>query len=140
MQGTPIKVAAQLVELPKAVLFQLHREGVIGEPVSDEDLRGLAILGHVWGKPWYARRMLAPLSKEYRRKLLLEPDLSRPERYALSCYLNAGKGSRVFVKDIIGRVRHYLGVTLSEEQVERVRAIAYDIRRGKRLDFREVKG
>jgi len=134
MQGTPVKTAAQLVEIPKIVLSRLHKEGVIGDPVSDEDLRGLAILGHIWGKPWYARRMLAPLSKEYRKKLLMEPDLSRAERYALSCYLNAKKGSRVYVRDIIGQVRHYLGASLSEEQVERVRTIAYEIRRGRRLD------
>ncbi|APG24001.1 hypothetical protein [Syntrophotalea acetylenica] len=139
MQGTPIKLAAQLVELPKAVLSRLHRDGVITDPVSDDDLRGLVLLGHVWGKPWYARRMLAPLSKDYRRKLLLEPDLSRAERYALSCYLNAKKGTRVYTRDIIGRVRHYLGANLSEEQVKKVRTIAYDIRRGKRLDFREAK-
>lgn len=137
MQGTPIKTAAQLVDLPEIVLSRLHRDGVIGDPVSNEDLRGLAILGHIWGKPWYARRMLSPLSKDYRRKLLVEPDLSRAERYALSCYLNAEEGSRIFVKDIIGRVKHYLGVKLSEEQVEKVRSIAYEIRRGKRLDYRK---
>lgn len=139
MQGTPIKTAAQLVNLPKAVLSRLHRDGVIGDPVSDEDLRGLAILGHTWGKPWYARKMLAPLSKDYRRKLLVEPDLSRAERYALSCYLNAKEGNRVYVKDIIDRVRHYLGASLTVEQVEKVRTIAYEIRRGRRLDFRDRK-
>lgn len=139
MEGTPIKTAAQLADLPETVLLRLEKEGVISDPVADDDLRGLTILGHVWGKPWYLRKMLAPLSKEYRRKLLMEPELTRPERYALSCYLNTKEGSRLYVKDIIGRVRHYLGVSLSEEQIEKVRTIAYDIRRGKRLDLREKK-
>lgn len=140
MSGTPIRDAAQLVNLPLKVLYRLRTDGVIGDPVSDADLRGLAMMRHIWGQVWYIRCMISPLSQTYRRKIFLEPEMSRAERYALTCYLNAKSGERVFVKDIIGKVKHYLNVTLTDHQVAKVREVAYDIRRGRRLDPRKKEG
>lgn len=137
MSGTPIRDAAQLVNLPLKVLYRLRADGVIGDPVSDADLRGLAMIGHMWGQVWYIRNMMSRLSQAYRRKIFLEPEMSRAERYALSCYLNAKPGERILVKDIIGKVKHYLHTSLTEQQVAKVREIAYDIRRGRRLDPRK---
>jgi hypothetical protein len=137
MLETPIKDAAQLVNLPLKVLHQLKRDGIICDPVSDADLRGLAMISQIWGKVWYVRNMMSPLPQVYRRKICLEPDISRAERYALSCYLNAKQGERIHVKDVIGKVKHYLKTSLTEEQVTKVREIAYDIRRGRRLDPRK---
>lgn len=136
MLETPIKDAAQLVNLPLKVLYQLKRDGIICDPVSDADLRGLAMISEIWGKVWYVRNIMSPLPQAYRRKICLEPDISRAERYALSCYLNAKQGERIHVKDVIGKVKHYLKTPLTEEQVTKVREIAYDIRRGRRLDPR----
>lgn len=136
MSETPIRDAAQLVDLPAKALLRLKKDGIIGDPVSDADMRGLAMIRHIWGHVWFIRCMLAPLSLAYRRKICLEPELSRAERYALTCYLNAKPEERIQVKDIIGKVKHYLNATLTEEQVARVRVIAYDIRRGRRLDPR----
>ncbi len=137
MCETPIKDAAQLVNLPLKVLYQLKRDGIICDPVSDADLRGLAMISEIWGKVWYVRSMMSPLPQSYRRKICLEPDISRAERYALSCYLNAKQGERIHVKDVIGKVKHYLKAPLTEQQVTKVREIAYDIRRGRRLDPRK---
>ena len=136
MSGTSIKDAAQLVGLPLKVLYKLRKDGVIEDPVADNDMRGLAMLGSIWGRVWYIRAMMAPLSMEYRRKICLEPEMSRAERYALTCYLNAKDGERIQLREIIGRVRHYLNVTLSEEQILKVREYAYDVRRGRRQDPR----
>lgn len=137
MCETPIKDAAQLVNLPLKVLYRLKKDGIIGDPVSDPDLRGLAMIAQIWGQVWYIRSMLSPLSQAYRRKICLEPEMSRAERYALTCYLNAKQGERIQIKDVIGKVKHYLNVPLTEHQVAKVREIAYDIRRGRRLDPRE---
>lgn len=134
MCGTPIKDAAQLVSLPLKVLFRLKNDGIIGDPVSDADLRGLAIIGQLWGKVWFIRDMMTPLTQAYRRKICLEPEMSRAERYALSCYLNAKQGERIHVKDVIEKVKYYLKTPLTVQQVAKVREIAYDIRRGRRLN------
>lgn len=136
MCETPIKDAARLVNLPLKVLYRLKKDGVIGDPVSDEDLRGLALLAEIWGKIWYVRSMMSHLPRAYRRKICMEPEISRAERYALTCYLNTKPGERIRVQDIIGKVKHYLNVSLTEQQVARVREMAYDIRRGRRLDPR----
>ena len=136
MCETPIKEAAKLVNLPLKVLYRLRMDGIICDPVSDADLRGLAMIGQIWGQVWYIRNMLSPLSQAYRRKICLEPEMSRAERYALSCYLNAKQGERIQVKEVIGKVKHYLNTALTEQQVAKVREIAYDIRRGRRLDPR----
>ena len=95
------------------------------------------MIGHIWGQVWYLRCMMSPLSLAYRRKICLEPEMSRAERYALSCYLNAKPDERVVVKDVIGKIKHYLNTTLTEQQVLKVREIAYDIRRGRRPDPRK---
>ena len=137
MCGTPIKNAAQLVNLPVKVLYRLKRDGIIDDPVSDLDLRGLAMIAQIWGQVWCIRSMLTPLSQAYRQKILLEPEMSRAERYALSCYLNAKQGERILVKDIIEKVRYYLKAHLTVQQVAKVRGIAYDIRRGRRIDPRK---
>lgn len=137
MCGTPIKNAAQLVNLPLKVLYRLRKDGIIGDPVSDSDLRGLAMIGQIWGQVWYIRNMMSPLSQAYRRKICLEPEMSRAERYALSCYLNAKQGERIHVKNVIEKVRHYLNTSLTEQQVAKVRKVAYDIRYGRRLDPRQ---
>lgn len=139
MCETPIKDAALLVNLPLKVLYRLKRDGIIGDPVSDADLRGLAIIGQLFGKVWFIRDMMSPLSHDYRRKICLEPDMSRAERYALSCYLNAKPGDRIQVKDVIEKVRYYLKTPLTVPQVAKVREIAYDIRRGRRPDPRAGK-
>ncbi len=95
------------------------------------------MMADIWGKVWYIRSMLSPLPQAYRQKILLTPDMSGPERYALTCYLNAKQGERIRVKDIIDKVRYYLKAHLTERQVIKVREVAYDIRRGRRLDPRK---
>ena len=137
MCGTPIINAAQLVNLPLKVLNRLKADSLIDDPVSDSDMRGLSMMADIWGKVWYIRSMLSPLPQAYRQKILLTPDMSGSERYALSCYLNAKQGERIRVKDIIDKVPYYLKAHLTERQVIKVRAIAYDIRRGRRLDPRK---
>jgi hypothetical protein len=118
------------------VLSRLEQDGIICDPVSDADLRGLAMIAQIWGQVWYIRRMMSSFSQAYRRKICFEPDMSRAERYALSCYLNVKKGNRIQIQDVIGKVKYYMDVTLTERQVAKIREIAYDIRRGRRLDPR----
>lgn len=133
MYGTPIKDAAQLVNLPPKVLYRLQREGVIGDLVSDADLRGLAIISSIWRSEWFLRAALADFSHSRRMDLILKPELTRAERYMLTCYLNTPKGQRIQTREIIGRVEHYLGASVTLKQVKRIRSMAYDIRRCKRL-------
>ena len=110
-----LKEAAELVDLPRSIVERLHKDGMIDDPVSDYDLKGLAIISFVRGRIWYLRRFLAPLPKHYKQKIIDEGDLSRAERYALSCYLNAEPGERILAEDVIQRVQYHLNVRLTKK-------------------------
>jgi len=129
-----LKEAADLVDIPRSIVERLHRDGMIDNPVSDYDLKGLVIIAFVRGRIWYLRRLLAPLTKRYKQKIIEEGDLSRAERYALTCYLNAEPGERISAEDVIQRVQYHLNVRLTKKQIIRIRSTAYDIRRSRRSD------
>ncbi len=128
-----LKEAAELVDLPRSIVERLHKDGMIDDPVSDYDLKGLAIIAFVRGRIWYLRRLLAPLPKHYKQKIIDEGDLSRAERYALSCYLNAEPGERILAEDVIQRVQYHLNVRLTKKQIIKIRARAYDVRRKRQM-------
>lgn len=129
-----LKAAAELTNLPAKLLWKMCREGIICNPVADMDLRGLAIISQVWRREWFLRMALAEFSQTRREELIRKPELNRAERYVLTCYLNAKEGERIQTRDIIARVKHYLNAPVSTKQVQRIRAMAYEIRRGRRLN------
>lgn len=136
-QPIDLKSAAHLTNVPEKLLWKMHREGIIGSPIEDRDLRGVAMISDIWRKEWFLRMALADYSHARRMELIQKPELTRVERYVLKCYLNAKEGERIQTRDIIGRVEHYLNARVSEKQVQRIRAMAYEIRRGRRLDPQE---
>ncbi|MDO3377071.1 hypothetical protein [Geoalkalibacter halelectricus] len=136
--GMSIKEAAGLVGLEPQVLWQLHREGIIANPLSAEELKGLTILAATWGKEWYVRRQAQALRPAKRRVVLMAPELDRVDRYILRCYLNLPKGKRLQTEDVRAKVEKYLGVKVAEEKIFRVREIAYDLRQGRRKNLAEA--
>lgn len=133
-EGTDVKAAAQLTNLPVKLLWRLCREGIICNPVEDPELRGLAMISDIWRREWFLRMALTEFSQARREELIRKPELNRVERYVLTCYLNAREGERIQARDIIARVKHYLNAPVSTKQVHRIRAMAYEIRRGRRLN------
>jgi len=129
-----VKAAAELTNLPVKLLWRLCREWIICDPVADMDLRGLAMISDIWRREWFLRMALAEFSQTRREELIRKPELNRVERYVLTCYLNAKEGERIQTRVIIDRVKLYLGAPVSAKQVHRVRAMAYEIRRGRRLN------
>jgi len=129
-----VKAAAELTNLPLKLLWRLCREVIICDPVADMDLRGLAMISDIWRREWFLRMALAEFSQTRREELIRKPELNRVERYVLTCYLNAKEGERIQTRVIIDRVKLYLGAPVSAKQVHRVRAMAYEIRRGRRLN------
>ncbi|MDY0262712.1 hypothetical protein [Syntrophotalea acetylenica] len=131
---TDYKIAAQMLDLPEKLIWRMHRQGIIANPLLDEELKGLMMISNIWRSTWFLRMALAGFSQARRKELFLKPELTRVERYILKCYLNAPKGTRLHTKGIIATVEHYLRVKVTPQQVKRVRSMAYEIRRGRRLD------
>ena len=127
---TSIEDASKLVRLPRTILLRLVKDGIIEDPVQDEELKGLMMISHLYGSDWYIRQLMKPMSKERRIKVASDPDLTRGERYALSLYQNAKPGLRLTTVYIVTTVRHYTGIDLTPGQVARVRQIAYNRKRG----------
>lgn len=134
---TDYKTAAQLTSVPEKLLWKMHREGIIDNPLPDNELRGVAIISYIWRKEWFLRMALADYSHARRLDLIQKPELTRVERYILKCYLNTKEGDRILTCNIIDRVEHYLKAKVTQKQVHRIRSIAYEIRRGRRLDQTE---
>ena len=133
-----IKDAASLVGLEPKVLWQLHREGIIANPLCPEEIKGLSILAAIWGKEWYVRRQAQMLRPAKRRAVLMAPELDRVDRYILRCYLNLPKGKRLQAEDVQAKVEKYLGIQVAEEKIFKVREIAYDLRQGRRKNLAEA--
>lgn len=85
--GLSIKEAGLLVGINPRVLWQLHRDGIIGNPLSAEEVKGLTILSATWGKEWYVRQQAQTLRPARRKAVMLAPELDRVDRYILRCYL-----------------------------------------------------
>ncbi|ORJ57481.1 hypothetical protein [Geothermobacter hydrogeniphilus] len=124
-----LKEAAELVGLPRSIVERLHQDGIIDNPVTDHDLKGLVIVAFIRGRVWYLKRLMARLPKRVRRKIAGESHLTRVESYILSCYMNARPGQRVSVDDVMQRVNHFLGAKVTRKQVIKIRSIAYELRR-----------
>jgi len=92
------------------------------------------MIGCIWRSAWFLRMALGGFSEARRKELFLKPKLPRVERHILKCYPNAPKGTRLQAKYIIDNVEHYLGVKVALHQVRHIRPMAYEIRRGRRLD------
>lgn len=131
---TDFKNGAQLAGVPEKMIWKMHRMGLVANSLRDQELAALRMISYIWRSAWFLRMALSGFSHARRMELFLKPELNRVERYILKCYLNAPVGQRVHTEDIIGRVEHYLSVKVTPQQVKRIRSMAYEIRRGRRLD------
>lgn len=137
-EGISLIDAARLIRLPRRLLTLLQRDGIIGERLSNEEIKGLAILEAMWGREVYAREFARPLRPARRKAMLFTVDLDRTDRYILRCFLNLKDGERLPVKEVINRVQKYLGFKVAPDKVRRARQIAYDLRQGKRNQLAEA--
>lgn len=131
---TDFKNGAQLADVPERMIWKMHRMGLVANPLRDQELAALRMISTIWRSAWFLRMALSDFSHARRMELILKPELNRVERYILKCYLNVPEGQRVRTEDIIDRVEHYLSVKVTPQQVKRIRSMAYEIRRGRRLD------
>lgn len=136
--GIKLVEAAALIRLPLRLLRLLQKDGIIGEALSNEEIKGLAIIEAMWGREEYVREFTRPLRPARRKALLVTVDLDRVDRYILRCYLNLKEGERLPVQEVINRVQKYLGFRVASDKVRRARQIAYDVRQGKRRQLAEA--
>ena len=110
--------------IPRKVLLYLHRQLLIQDPLSREDLLGLRLLEQVWGNKEILRSQLSRMSKKSRLPFLLTAHLdSKWERYAYSRFYNSKPGVRLSVRLVVDEIQTTFRFQLTKAQLRRVLTI-----------------
>ena len=103
---TYITEYASITSIPKNILRYLNREGLIQDPLSQEDILCLRFLEHVWGNKKILRAQLSRLSVKARQSFLRTADLpTKWERYAFSRFYNLEPGKKLPMGTIIEEIQ-----------------------------------
>ena len=110
--------------IPRKVLFYLHRQQLIQDPLSRDDLLGLRLLEQVWGNKEIMRPQLNRMSLQTRQSFLRTVSLNTKwERYAYSRFYNGKPGARLSVRLVVDEIQTTFRFQLTKAQLRRVLTI-----------------
>lgn len=110
--------------IPKQVLRHLHREGIIQDPLSQENRICLHFLEQIWGRKEVLRPQLTKLSMKARLNFIRTADLaSKWERYAYSRFRNQGQGQKLPMATVVEEIEITFLFRLNKNQKQRLHAI-----------------
>jgi len=110
--------------IPRKVLLYLHRQHLIQDPLSRDDLMGLRLLEQVWGNKEILRPQLNRMSLRTRESFLRTVRLdTKWERYAYSRFYNSKPGTRLSVRLVVDEIQTTFRFQLTRQQLRRVMTI-----------------
>ena len=110
--------------IPRKVLLSLHRQHIIQDPPSRDDLLGLRLLEQVWGNKEILRPQLNRMSLRTRQSFLRTVSLNTKwERYAYSRFYNSKPGVRLSVRQVVDEIQTTFRFQLTKAQLRRVLTI-----------------
>ena len=110
--------------IPRKVLLSLHRQHIIQDPPSRDDLLGLRLLEQVWGNKEILRPQLNRMSLRTRQSFLRTVSLNTKwERYAYSRFYNSKPGVRLSVRLVVDEIQTTFRFQLTKAQLRRVLTI-----------------
>jgi len=116
---TTIAEFSENSSIPKRVLLYLNREGLIQDPLCQEDRLGLQFLEKIWGKVEVLRPQLTRLSRKARLSFVTTAGLpSKWERYAFTRFRNQKQGSSLTMRTLVEEIESTFGFSLSSQQVK----------------------
>jgi hypothetical protein len=117
---------AKTSPLPLKTLYWMVKQKIIHNPLSEEDLIGLKMLGKLWGNREILRTQLAGFSKKRRLGLIETADIATKwERYAFSRFQNIQPGQRLSMDQVINEIELTFGFILKASHIRRL----YQVRR-----------
>ena len=126
--------------IPKKVLLLLNREGIILDPLCENDLIGLQLLEKVWGKKEVLRPQLSRMRYRVRLSFLRTVDLaSKWERYAYSRFRNQEPGTQLSLRQVIEEIQATYLFKLNKQQSKRVEAIRKRARMARQRDIKRTE-
>ena len=112
---------ASVTSIPRNILRYLNRQGLIEDPLSEEDHLRLRFLEQVWGNKKILRSQLSRLSLKSRESFLRTADLpSKWERYASTRFHNIKNGKKLSMGALIEEIQTTFGFILSKKQISRL--------------------
>jgi hypothetical protein len=112
---------ATVTSIPRNILRYLNSEGIIEDPLGEEDYIRLRFLEQVWGNKKILRSQLSRLSLQARENFLRTADLpSKWERYASTRFYNLEDGKKLPMANLIEEIQTTFGFLLSKKQVSRL--------------------
>ena len=116
-----IREFARDSRIPKGVLLYMNREGIIQNPLCQEDLIGLHLLEKIWGRKEVLRPQLTKLSMKARLSFIRTADLpTKWERYAYSRFRNQEDGKILAMQTVVEEIEITFGFSLSSQHVKRL--------------------
>jgi len=116
-----IREFAKDSRISKGVLLYMNREGIIQDPLCQEDLIGLHLLEKIWGRKEVLRPQLAKLSMKARLSFIRTADLpTKWERYAYSRFRNQEEGKILAMQTVVEEIEITFGFSLSSQHVKRL--------------------
>lgn len=118
--------------ISRKVLRRLARDGIITFPLSEADQRLMSALCRIWTSEWYVAQMNKAFRLDKRAVMLAFPEFGKIDRYVLSTFLNLKPQEKLSVRKIAERIRKFFHVDYSDDDIKRIRQIAYNLRRKSR--------
>lgn len=116
-----IREFAKDSRISKGVLLYMNREGIIQDPLCQEDLIGLHLLEKIWGRKEVLRPQLTKLSMKARLSFIRTADLpTKWERYAYSRFRNQEEGKILAMQTVVEEIEITFGFSLSSQHVKRL--------------------
>jgi len=112
---------ATVTSITRNILRYLNSEGMIEDPLREEDYIRLRFLEQVWGNKKILRSQLSRLSLKARESFLRTADLpSKWERYASTRFNNLEDGKKLPMAALIEEIQTTFGFLLSKKQISRL--------------------
>ena len=123
--------------IPRKVLRRLAADGIVAFPLSEADRKVIEALSRIWTSEWYVAQMNKSFGLDKRAAMLAFPNFGRIDRYVLSTYLNLQPQEKISVRKMASRVRKFFRMEYPEDDIKRIRQIAYNLRRESRTAARK---
>ena len=112
---------ARVTSIPRNILRYLNSEGMIEDPLGEEDYLRLRFLEQIWGNKKILRSQLSRLSLKARESFVRTVDLpSKWERYASTRFYNLEDGKKLPMAALIEEIQTTFGFLLSKKQISRL--------------------
>lgn len=109
---------ATVTSIPRNILRYLNSEGLIQDPLCQDDFLCLRFLEQVWGNKKILRAQLSRLSVKVRQSFLRTADLpTKWERYAFSRFYNLESGKKLPMGGLIEEIQTTFCFILSKKQI-----------------------